>query len=607
MKRCLALMLIGMIWAGATRAPADTVILELQKSSDLRQWEVIPIDQFSLGAGGTILQSNADPAAHYRLRIRSDADAGYLTAIPLPQADPVAVDVAQRFLDEFPKGNAETGGSDPEGTWREVMLSPVCFPVYDPSYEKGNKPAYLQFKVVHKPLQKTDPAAEPFQVGAPNQADDHGDFGSILVSLTREDFPVVQFSDRGPASIEVLLRNSKGNGPIKALRFDDGFLAGEDAGGRLVGTLGNAPFQMDPNVLSLAGRPFEGRSSDQEPGHGSEDFPFEAKAFKSYEELKDDVVRNPLYQELRRQRAMQAKVFWDLHFGVEPTGILIGLNKPTTIYPQDRIKSAFVGDPNILSAEPGKDGTGLILIGLKQGGTAVQVDFADGRRETVIVSVGQSAQAGASLELATAGWTDWSYWYAGNWGDQRQYDQFYADPFMCPGGWSGCGPTAWSMLYGWWDLKGSRRCMANTALADAPLSNNSSVRDCDRYLFPRLGTFCVSGQAATLPWSMANGWQWGWARGAGFDISWTWGVPYISPWCIDRARESVQAGRPSIVGMGFYWHYPLAYGYAQREWRLLGITFATDRWFKCNMGWGGSSPEWRNSSSLWFATNGRYW
>jgi hypothetical protein len=323
--------------------------------------------------------------------------------------------------------------------------------------------------------------------------------------------------------------------------------------------------------------------------------------------MKDDVVKNPLFQELRRMRAHQAQVEWDLQSGVDPASIQIGLDKPTLVLSNDKIKFAAVADDLIAATRVDKTGAGLWLTGFKEGGTLLVVDFADGRQETYILVVARNGQTGANLELATSGWTSWRYWYAGNWGDQRRYNQFWNDPFMCNNGWSGCGPTAWSMLYGWWDRQGSPRCLRNTGSGDAPLYNDASVRDCDRYLFPRLGTFCVSGQAATMPWSMANGYQWGLARGAGFNISWNWGVPYVSPWCQDKARSSIQSGRPSIIGMGFYWHYPLAYGYAQREYKVLGITFSTSKWFKCNMGWGGSSPQWRNGSSLWFATNGRYW
>jgi hypothetical protein len=148
--------------------------------------------------------------------------------------------------------------------------------------------------------------------------------------------------------------------------------------------------------------------------------------------------------------------------------------------------------------------------------------------------------------------------------------------------------------------------MSSLSLADAPLYNNDAVRDCNRYVFSRVGPLCVSGQAATMPWNMAEGYRWANARGAGFSISWNWGVPYVSPGVRNKARDSIFAGRPSIVGLGFYSHYPLAYGYATRDYVWAGITWDTAHYFLCNMDWGGSSPEWQDGSSFWFATNGRY-
>jgi hypothetical protein len=116
----------------------------------------------------------------------------------------------------------------------------------------------------------------------------------------------------------------------------------------------------------------------------------------------------------------------------------------------------------------------------------------------------------------------------------------------------------------------------------------------------------VQGQGATTPWDMKNGYKWAAHRGMGVSIAWRWGVPYLSPGSRDNARNSVKAGRPAIIGIGFYWHYVVAYGYRYREWRSLGIVWDREHHFKCNMGWGGPEPEWRNGDSIWFSTNGGF-
>ena len=96
-------------------------------------------------------------------------------------------------------------------------------------------------------------------------------------------------------------------------------------------------------------------------------------------------------------------------------------------------------------------------------------------------------------------------------------------------------------------------------------------------------------------------------RGAGQSISWKWGLPYLSPGSVSKVADSIKNGRPSILGLGNYWHYPLAYGYKARQYKSLGIVWDTQRYFKCNMGWGGSSAEWHNANSTWFGTHARYW
>ena len=188
----------------------------------------------------------------------------------------------------------------------------------------------------------------------------------------------------------------------------------------------------------------------------------------------------------------------------------------------------------------------MAITGVEIGGTVLRVRFSDGTSDNFVVRVTRTAGA-LVLPAATADWGPWSYNYAGSFGDTRRYSQFSNDPQMCPGGVSGCGPTAWAMLYGWWDLRGSPRLMANSSLADAPLyNNNSSVLDCTHFVFSRVGPFCVSGQAATMPWSMSEGYRWAPFRGAGYSISWSWGVPYVSPGVRNQARDSIDSSRKTV-------------------------------------------------------------
>jgi hypothetical protein len=519
---------------------AGVAVIELERSMDARTWEKVVLDPTLLTTTGGVMQNTHDPKAFYRLKINDDQKAGFVTAIPLSQVPAQALAIARQFLEDFSTEGPESEEKDPEGGWRNVEFGPICYPIYDPAVDEGRTPAYLEFKVLRAPPPAVGPSLnDPFGLSPPNTADNNYDFGYLLVSLTTNDVPVPTFSQSGVPRVEMLLRKARTSGAVKPVRYDDGLLVAEDATGAIVGSIGNVPFRVDPSILEIAGREFEGIENGQgTQDDGGPEFP--ARGYASYREFKADFAANPFYVELRRLKARSAAIEWDAELG------------------------------NLLS-------------------------------------VANEGLQAAPRNAAGNGWQAWQYWYAGNWNDQRRYEQFHNDPQMCPGGASGCGPTAWAMLFGWWDRKGSPRLMKSTTQPDSPVDNDDSVRDCNRYTFDQMGPFCVNGQAATVPWHMKLGRHWAGHRNADGDISWIWGLPYASFGSISMVADSIKAGRPSILGLGYYWHYPLAYGYAGRQYKIAGVVLHTERYFKCNMGWGGSSAEWHNANSTWFGTNARYW
>lgn len=583
---------------------AAVAVLEVERSTNATTWEKVALDPTLLTTTGGVLQNMHDPKAFYRLRIRDDQNAGFVTALPLSDAPAQALEIARQFMADMLIEGPEPEANDPEGGWIGAQLGPVCYPIYDPAVDEGRTPAYIEFKVVRAP--QTPPASnDPFRISPPDAADSNCDFGHLLVSLTTNDVPVPSFSQSGIPKAEILMRKSGGSGLVKPMRYDEGLLVGEDANGAIVGSIGNAPFFVDPDILKIAGQEFEGFENEQgTQDDGGPEFP--VRGYASYQEFKTDFARNPLYVELRRLKARSAKKEWDAFLGNAPESIQVRLNERTTVLADRRIQTATVADPQIAAVNVPTGQNGLLVTGQQEGGTLLEVTYPDGGAESFLLIVASAGPQQMSIN-AIAGWTSWSYWYAGNWTDQRRYGQFNNDPQMCPNGASGCGPAAWAMLFGWWDRKGSPRLMKNTGLADAPLTNDDSVRDCNRYVFDQVGPFCVNGQAATMPWDMKAGRHWASHRGAGREISWTWGVPYLSPGSVSKVADSIKAGRPSILGLGFYWHYPLAYGYKARQYKSLGIVWSTQRYFKCNMGWGDNPPEWHNANSTWFGTHARYW
>ena len=134
------------------------------------------------------------------------------------------------------------------------------------------------------------------------------------------------------------------------------------------------------------------------------------------------------------------------------------------------------------------------------------------------------------------------------------------------------------------------------------------MRDCTRWLFDAVDGICFPNldRTATLPTTMHRGMNWASHRNQSMTGTIKSGLPYLSPGCQQLARDAIVAGRISIVGIGAYSHYPLAYGYRRWEWKTKkGKTLRTTFYLRLNMGWGESPPEWRSIEQIWYATSVR--
>ncbi|MCD9188596.1 MAG: RICIN domain-containing protein [Pyrinomonadaceae bacterium] len=219
--------------------------------------------------------------------------------------------------------------------------------------------------------------------------------------------------------------------------------------------------------------------------------------------------------------------------------------------------------------------------------------------------------------FGTGPWGPWYTSWAAHHNDQRLYDQINAHTGVNTSNcYSGCGATAWAMLFGWGDHRAweqdptwvgrsglYRENGGYGADAHAPLYQDAGVNNMMWEIRNHIGTFCAFGSGATLPSTM---WK------ASYYLS---GRTYTTlstnynifgfglPWLRDQARDSiVNRDVPAIIGTGFLSHYPLAYGYQERSRKInLGFWQATDydRQFYVNMGWGGSSNQWV-AAHTWF-------
>ena len=227
---------------------------------------------------------------------------------------------------------------------------------------------------------------------------------------------------------------------------------------------------------------------------------------------------------------------------------------------------------------------------------------------------------------AGSGWTDWSYVWAGgdevaHHNEQRWYDQIASgDSPNTSDCWSGCGATAWAMLFGWadyqadlgddpyWDGRWGLYRVDGGYGADAvaPYSMDQGVKNMIWEIRNHIDTWC-----SPLPWDdQAATWASDMDKAEDYVANrsyvkvFTWG----NNWSVhessvrNKAKTAIKYRGPAVIGIGLWEHYPLAYGYKQRKYRTPGVTWYTQRRFYVNKGWGSSTSRgWVSAFPIWFA------
>ena len=555
-------------------------VVHLEKSNGVGEaWQDVPAGNLATTPEGGLMDAADTGTAFYRLRIQRTDPSGIPAGFALAEVSQEAVAIAQDQL-------SNCGEDD----WQNAMLGPVVYPVYNPAVNGGNTPAYLEFKVIRRAPQAG--AAGPFNSPP---LDQKTDLGFILVSLTRQDMPIPEFSTEGLTRVEKLRSLAK-TSQVKAVRYSQAVLVAENAKGEAVANLGVMPVQFPDAILDFATNRTESVVQDGIPVAGPDIPNFSGVPFNSFAQFKEAYLNAPLYQKLRGFQAIAAKAAWQLRDGTPPALIEVSLQVDTNILNAKPIVRFDVEDPGIVSLQIVPGQPGLKATGLKIGGTLLRVFYAGGDGDSFVIQVG-------SAPKQAKGWGSWATYYAGSWDDQKRYSQEWALSGCCSAGWSGCGPTAWAMLYGYWDGHGVTSLIGGSG--STPMYDNSYVDSCIQYVFGWVGTYCVGNQAATNPWQMDQGYRWAGHQGAHISISTTWNVPYLSSGPRNKAIQSIRDyARPALVGTGYYEHYPLAYGYKYRTYTSWGITWDTQRYWKVNNGQGDSSPIWVDAGSCWFGSNG---
>ncbi|MBC8096353.1 MAG: hypothetical protein H7Y43_11115, partial [Akkermansiaceae bacterium] len=254
----------------------------------------------------------------------------------------------------------------------------------------------------------------------------------------------------------------------------------------------------------------------------------------------------------------------------------------------------------------GTDG-GLWITGGREGSAGLTVQTAAGVQHfELIVLPGGAALKGVARRaegLFTPGWQTPSVWsVAGGYSSTPRYKQTTDSNLWCPK--VGCGPVAWAILLAHWDRERNvpaafyRNMPADLTISDAP----EKVSDKPAHMkavYNNLHDLCdvicnpTGSAGATPPGDMIEaGATYLWFPKTlgylGFGYSWAWDLndpDWNEP--SNRIRTSIKKGRPAIVGLGWLWHYGVAYKYRYQEFKSApNWVVYKRRWFACNEGWG---------------------
>jgi hypothetical protein len=156
---------------------------------------------------------------------------------------------------------------------------------------------------------------------------------------------------------------------------------------------------------------------------------------------------------------------------------------------------------------------------------------------------------------------------------------------------------------------------------DAPYANSDSpitIKEVQGRLHDLCNVICppFSDQGATPPGDMFNGIgylalrKWHGYVDRSYHMSYDLDGDY-PPYHGILCRDAIAKGRyPAILGLGWLWHYVMAYGYAYQlvEYSVPAPGTMVIRYFKCNMGWGpNSDPRWYHWTDTFWGSNINIW
>jgi hypothetical protein len=624
----------------ALTVQAETVTLQYEMAPSLNgPWSKVDLNALVVHPDGTTTVDSQLPKTYFRLQILQNGQQGTFPILPLADLPPRVLDLAKAQLGRI-SGNSNLLN----GEWSDIAISPFVCPVGDPSGGAGS--GLVELKLISKP--KNPRAIRGFR---PNASDDEScDRGFLLMSLDRSNLPLLEFSTEGLTKGEQLLKRCGTQTPAKILRFSPTFWAAEDAEGRLIGNQGTEPFFIPHAYSNIVNRRFTG-VIDSETGVSNvpaKPTGIRNQPYRSYAEMKRDFQVNPVIETMRKRRAEYARLQWDLEDGKQPQILQVRVGQAVSLLPGKQVDNVTLHweEPRSLAdVSPIPRLGGIRVVGLIPGSAPLIVRI-DEKLEQYVLHVLPAGIVGG-LQPSLAGieaphWETKVEAYAGNWSDQRHWYQLRDSSDWCD--LVGCGPTALAMLFGWWDAKGvpsafykSLTSFESMSQSDAPADLSTSgrkaiVRGAYKMLHEQCDVICnpFGDDGATLPEDLIEGYysyvhQVSSGIGLGTIMFSGFNKPLVGhscSWAYDfwgddweesgsRVATGIKNGRPGVIGLGWLWHYAVAYGYIREELVAdLGsgeINLGTRRWLKCNEGWKNSSPSWYSAYDVFLGLTTRMW
>ncbi|MEZ5329716.1 MAG: hypothetical protein R3F19_32105 [Verrucomicrobiales bacterium] len=575
-------------------------------------WERVDPGDYATDANGNPVVPTDSGHRYFRTRIGKAVETTPPQTIPLEKIPTSTLEIASTHLISFADGDADGPG------WSDAMFAPMATPVYEPYIGGVETPAYLEIKIVPRSWEGGERGSFPRDL----PDDSPPDLGYILVSLTEQDFPIAEFATEGRTPCEELAEKA-GTNRFKAVRFGATFYAAEGANGELLANSGVQPIKPDPAMLKELTNDHVSMGDDDTGV--LEDSPHPALShehYESYADFKEDYQNNPVYQFLNLRRQRLAQMEWDVTNGKRPPLLIVTAGRTELFFEGERVESfrlvAEDLDPERLaSIAPGRAG-GLQIDGNSIGHGNLEVRISDKTTSYVLQIVDDNPPPREPRDNFVPGWQPAKYSYAGAWKDQPRHYQIKKND-LCR--LMGCGPVAWSIYFVWVErMKNVKGAFGKFDLIDGSLSqtvsNSSTLVKEQRELHDLCDVICspFGDSGATWPPDMTEGglsYSWISALTQMTKRSWHIGWTSLDPCPPSHGlycRDAIKGGYVAPVGLGWLWHYGVAYGYAYQEFKFSPNTvYSRKRFLKCNMGWKDSGPRWYNLCDTFWGANLKIW